>query len=182
MLVLLNGPPAAGKSSVARRWVENRPLALNLDLDQLWPLFGCWRDDPAATGSAVRELALAMCRAQLAAGRDVILPQLVARPEFLDQLAVIGGSAFRHIVLLPPLPVVRLRFTERPDHPVAERQQRSVDGVAGVEELYRGLVELVRERPDAEIMELSGREDLETVSGRLTATLANDPTESAQPG
>lgn len=33
MLVLLNGPPASGKSTIAQRLVDSRSLSLNLDID-----------------------------------------------------------------------------------------------------------------------------------------------------
>lgn len=33
MLILLNGPPARGKSTLAAHFVDHRQMALNLDLD-----------------------------------------------------------------------------------------------------------------------------------------------------
>jgi hypothetical protein len=33
ILILLNGPPASGKSTIAQRFVNTHPLALNLDID-----------------------------------------------------------------------------------------------------------------------------------------------------
>jgi predicted kinase len=67
-LVLLNGPPASGKSTLAARLVEGRSLALNLDIDVVRGLLGAWIDRPADAGLAARALAVSMARTHLTAG------------------------------------------------------------------------------------------------------------------
>ncbi len=170
LLILLNGPPGAGKSTLAQRWVAEHPLALNLDLDQLWLALGSWREDPHATGLAARELALAMAGAQLAADRSVIVPQYLGRPEFVDQLAELAGDRFRHLVLLPPLSVLSRRLEQRPSHPVAELGL----GHRGAGELTRLYDRLVRfaDETDATVITLAGNEDADCCYRLLTAALA----------
>lgn len=170
MLVLLNGPPASGKSTLAARWVEERPLALNLDLDRLWTMLGGWAADLTATGLAARELALAMARVQLDAGRDVIVPQYLGRPGFIDQLAAVGGSGFRHVVLLPPFEVVSARFHARTGHPVAAAGQANFSGPDELRTMYDRLVALARSRPDAEVVELAD-EPVDAVLAKLRSRL-----------
>lgn len=46
VLVVLNGPPASGKSTIAKRFVEARPLSLNLDVDVVRGMLGGWLNDP----------------------------------------------------------------------------------------------------------------------------------------
>lgn len=87
VLILLNGPPASGKSTIARRFVESRPLALDLDIDVVRGLLGGWLDDASASGSIARALALAMADSHLSAGFDVIVPQYLGRLGFIDELA-----------------------------------------------------------------------------------------------
>ena len=169
MLVLLNGPPAAGKSTVARRWVADRPLALNLDLDALWLMLGQWDADLTATGLAARDLGLAMCRVQLDAGRDVIVPQYLGRPEFIDQLAAVAGDGFRHVVLLPPFHVVEARFAGRTDHAVAVAGRSRFEGPDELRRMYDRLVELARMRPDAAVIELTGADTIDDASEKLRA-------------
>jgi predicted kinase len=76
-LILLNGPPGCGKSTLARRYVEDHPLALNLDIDRIRDLLGRWPDHPHQAGLAARAIALAAARAHLRAGHDVMIPQYV---------------------------------------------------------------------------------------------------------
>ena len=89
-LILLNGPPASGKSTLARRYGVDHPLALALDIDVVRSLLGGWLDDPEAAGVAARAMALAMAREHLRAGRDVVVPQFLARPQLPEQLELLA--------------------------------------------------------------------------------------------
>lgn len=85
-LILLNGPPGSGKSTLPQRYVDDRPLALNLDIDWLRGLLGQWRADAHSAGLLARAIALAAARVHLAAGHDVVVPQFLGRREFIRQL------------------------------------------------------------------------------------------------
>src|SRR6478735_5896771 len=87
MLIVLNGPPAAGKSTLARQYCVDHPLAFALDIDGIRHQLGRWRDQPAQAGLAARAIALAAARVHLTAGYDVVVPQLLAKPGFLTDLA-----------------------------------------------------------------------------------------------
>ena len=91
-LVLLNGPPASGKSTLAARYVRDHPLALNLDVDVIRGLLGRWIGRPLDAGLAARRLALSMAASHSGDGRDVIVPQFLARPEFIEQLEALAAS------------------------------------------------------------------------------------------
>ncbi|MGB6454440.1 MAG: AAA family ATPase [Streptosporangiaceae bacterium] len=115
-LILLNGPPAAGKSTLARMYADDHSLALNLDIDRLRAQLGRWREDRGAAGLAARRITLAAARAHLAAGHDVVVPQLVARLEFIEQLEVAAldsGAAFREVMLLDEQGSLRSRYRDR---------------------------------------------------------------------
>ncbi len=101
-LILLNGPPASGKSTLAGRLVSLRPLALNLDIDLVRGQLGQWLDRPADAGLAARALAIAMIDTHLGSGCDVVVPQLLARPDFIEQLEAVAaarGAEFVEIAL-----------------------------------------------------------------------------------
>lgn len=59
-LIVLNGPPAAGKSTMARRYADDHHLALCIDVDELRDRLGAWRQAPATAGLRARALATAM--------------------------------------------------------------------------------------------------------------------------
>jgi predicted ABC-type ATPase len=125
MLVLVNGPPGIGKSTIARRWVLDRPLALNVDIDNMRVLMGQWADHPESKRLA-RQLALAMIATHLDSGHDVVVPQMVSNPAFVARLRACAeetGAVFRHVALI-----------DTPDGAVARMQVRRSALRAGVAE------------------------------------------------
>ena len=102
VLVLLNGTPGIGKSTLARRLTEDRPLSLNVDIDEIRVRIGRWADHPQSKRMA-RQLAVGMIVSHLASGHDVVVPQMVSNPAFVDELrrcATEAGATFMHIALI----------------------------------------------------------------------------------
>ncbi len=115
-LVLLNGMPAAGKSTVAYRLVQRRPMALNLDIDIIRHQIGSWLSRPTEAGLAARAMARAMAEVHLSGGSDVVVPQFLGRPGFIEQLKEVAGAAdapFHHILLDVPLDQAAQVFERR---------------------------------------------------------------------
>lgn len=155
-LILLNGPPAAGKSSLARRYAAEHPLTLNLDLDLVRSLLGGWRDDWHAAGLLARELALAMAHTHLMAGHEVIVAQLVADPAYLDRLTALArelGVELREVVLLADRDELARRYADRAD-PASEL----VDGMPALDELSDRLLEVLARRPQVQVVRTDGSE------------------------
>ena len=117
MLLVINGAPGAGKSTLASRFASDDPLALILDIDSIRTQLGQWQEHDESKVVA-RDLAIALARAHLVAGHDVIVPQFLGRPEFRDRLALLAGEAgvrFVEVVLTADDAAIIERFQRRRD-------------------------------------------------------------------
>lgn len=172
-LVLLNGAPGSGKSTLARRFAEDHPLTLVLDVDQVRGMLGRWLDHPTEAGMLARELATAMARAQLQAGHDVLVPQYLARLDFvetLERLAVDLGIGFVELALLSDRDDVVRRFEHRsetscdPAHVQAAEIQRRSGGRPQLAATHDELLAVITARPATEA--------ITTVDGDIDGTYA----------
>lgn len=124
-LVLLNGPPGAGKSTLADSLAGRNAGLRALDVDVVKHALDSWPSDPQAAGLRARQLILAQVRTELDAGSSVVIGQYLARPEFPSQLAELAEQAsvrFVHVVLELPAEVLERRLWERRRSPTRTEQ------------------------------------------------------------
>ena len=152
-LILVNGPPGCGKSTIAARYVADHPLALALDVDDVRSRIGGWRERPEEAGLLARNAVLAAAGAHLAAGHDVVVPQYLGRPAFVERLAALAaetGAEFREVVLMTSRDEALRRFRERADP--------AKDGT-DLDAMYDRLVALLPHRPGARVISADGDAD-----------------------
>ncbi len=166
ILIVLNGPPGIGESTLARRYIEDHPMSLALEQDLVRGLLGGWRTRAKESGEAAHSLCLEMARSHLRAGHDVIVPQFIALPSYLDELAQVGAElAARHVelVLLDDAAASERRFHQRLDDPLwGEHQRVAAEFVAaagGYVHQYQRLIDGLAGRNAVEIPSVDG--DLE---------------------
>ncbi len=181
-LILLNGPPASGKSTLARRFVETAPLALCLDIDVVRSMLGAWIDAPDDSGHHARSLALAMAETHLRAGHDVIVPQFLGRTDFIDQLSNAANKAqatFVETALWLDRQTAIAAFADRRQSP---SDQTHHDAAALVDrsehadpvgEMYDRFVQVVKSRPSTRRVEVV-RGDVDNTFKRLREALDID--------
>ncbi len=161
-LLHLNGPPGIGKSTIARRFVDEHHGVLNCDIDVLRSLIGGWSDDFGTAGALIRPAALAMIEAYLANEHDVVLPQMLLDPLELarfEACAHRAGADFVERFLMDDVEAAVSRFGRRgqaaPSDPWHDRVREIVAANGGDDELrrcHRALERLLAERPTAQVV------------------------------
>jgi predicted kinase len=180
-LILLNGPPAIGKSTLAQRYVDEHPLALNLDLDSVRRMLGAWEQHPIEAGLLARAMTLEMARVHLGAGHEVVIPQYLGRPQFLQQAEQVAGQLgvpFAEFVLMDGRDNAVRRFAERTDAAVTTAHVEAgllierLGGRPALEAMYDRLLLVLSHRPQAKV--IPSREDaIDETYAELSKRLAD---------
>ncbi|HOQ53677.1 MAG TPA: AAA family ATPase [Micropruina sp.] len=183
-LILLNGPPRVGKSTLAARYADLHPGTLCLDIDSLHYLIGGWRDIGAQVHDLLRPLALAMTHTHLAGGNDVIVPQYVADPDAVaafELLAHRTGATFCEVVLMSTRDEAIERFADRPDDTEwAAHNRRLVADLGGPEFLgamHDRLADHLGRRPRSIVIE-SRRDAIDDTFADLLRAVGDQPSPS----
>ena len=168
-LILVNGAPASGKSTLARRYVDDHDRAALVEVDTLRMTLPNWEKDEA-TRLAARDLAGAAVVEHLGAGRDVVMAQYFGRLGYivlLEDVAREHGATFVEVILATDAALAIDRFrarrramTERGElHP--ERDIADADVEAFILDAVDRLTRLPTARPESRIIpvELEASED-----------------------
>lgn len=115
VLLLINGAPGVGKSTLAQRYADDHPLALIIDIDSIRTHLGQWTDVDESKLVA-RDLAVALARAHLLDAHDVVVPQYLGRPEFRERLQLLATEtdvAFMEVLVTDDADRITQRFRAR---------------------------------------------------------------------
>ncbi|HSX36695.1 MAG TPA: AAA family ATPase [Patescibacteria group bacterium] len=102
-LLLINGNPGMGKSTLAQRYVDEHPMALNADVDLMWHMIGQWQSSRPESDRLKFKYAQELAGLHLADGYDVIVPSLIESAEIcaaFEQIAQTHRAVFKEFALL----------------------------------------------------------------------------------
>jgi predicted kinase len=178
-LILINGPPASGKSTLARRYVDDHERAALVEFDELRMTLPNWEKDEA-TRLVARELAGAEVIEHLGAGRDVVTAQYFGRLGYivlLEDMAREHGATFIEVILATSeaLAIDRFRGRRREmielgvRHP--ERDIADADVEAFIVDAVERLTRLPTARPQSRIVPVVPEASKDEVYRRLLSVL-----------
>jgi predicted kinase len=178
-LILVNGPPASGKSTLARRYVDDHDRAALVEVDALRMTLPNW-DKDEGTRLVARELAGAAVVEHLCAGRDVVMAQYFGRLGYivlLDDLAREHGAMFVEVILAAGAALAIDRFRARrramiergERHP--ERDIADADIEAFIFDAVDRLTRLPAVRPESRIVPVALEASEDEIYHRLLSVL-----------
>jgi len=178
VLLLINGAPGVGKSTLAQRYADDHALALIVDIDDIRRHLGRWADVQESKLVA-RDLAIALAEHHLRRGHDVIVPQFLGRPDFRERLrglaATVGTSFVEVIITDDPATVVE-RFRTRRNmhaltgsaHPEAEVVEESIEN-----DVRDAMARLLRDATDRDVPVISLAAGMEAALIALVGQVAS---------
>lgn len=160
-LVLINGAPGVGKSTLAQRLAQTRPMSLALDIDAIRYAIGGWQEQMPASGLAACRLAAAMAAEHLSSGHNVIVSQYLGQVVFISELESLArkvGAEWHEIVLEIDAEALAERLRKRRLTP--DRTEHVINnGLAGPEDapsFVDSMKALLLKRPAAVRIDASG--------------------------
>ena len=101
-LILINGFAGSGKTTIARKYIDEHPLAMVIEGDELIVNIGHWLENEPETRKAVFALIKSMLGTYLSTGHDVVLPYLVTNATDVNEFERVAkdkGADFYEFVL-----------------------------------------------------------------------------------
>lgn len=105
-LILLNGPPGIGKSTLSRRYADEHAPALNIDVDRLRDSVGQWQANQEVSMVQRYKFAYAMAEIHLNDGYDVAVADTIQDIQVCERFEAIAagcGALLCEVVLIAPL-------------------------------------------------------------------------------
>lgn len=160
-LILLNGPLGVGKSTLAKRYAQQHPLAVAIDIDEVRFLIGSFREFPEQSLQMAFEMAASIGRVALRRGHDIAVAQILTKPaqfELFEELADQTSAKLHEILLYTEKEAAIGRFVLRGRQkgwPLGYKPDGLIGrngGLVRVAEKYDEMLHLAKNRPQTKII------------------------------
>lgn len=102
-LILLDGFAGSGKTTIAKRYIDEHPLALVVEGDTIIVNIGQWEAHEDEARALMFEITKSLARTHLTSGNDVILPYLLTKPDntaTFEAIAHEAGATYHEVIIL----------------------------------------------------------------------------------
>jgi predicted kinase len=151
-LILLDGFAGVGKTTLAKRYVADHPLALDLEGDEIIVMLGQWLSREAEARELLFGLGKAMIITHLQSGHDVVVPCLPTNVEHqraFEDIAKSTGAQFFEVILVTEREEAIQRLLKRGTWGEEGTDPLTEADLPVVEKLYDDMDRTLTERPDA---------------------------------
>ncbi len=151
-LILLDGFAGVGKTTLAKRYVADHPLAMDLEGDEIIVMLGQWLKHEDKARELLFELGKAMVATHLASGHDVVVPCLPTNAEHqqaFEDIARSDGAQFFEVVLVAEREEAIQRLLKRGTWGEEGTDPLTEADLPIIEKLYDDMDRTLAERPNA---------------------------------
>lgn len=157
--ILLNGFAGAGKSTIARRYITDHPLAFVVEGDELIVNLGGWLEREDEARELVYEMIKSLLAIHLSKGHDVVLPYLVTDnyhiKEF-ESIATNTSATFYNFLLFNEKEVAMQRLMERGTWGEAGTDPLDEKDMPEIERLYDAMEQQLEYQDRVIVIDQSG--------------------------
>ena len=150
-LIILNGFSGSGKSTIAQKYIEEHPLAMNVEGDEIMAMIGGWKSHYAAARKCIFPITKALISTHLNNGYDVVVPYLLvdsSQTAEFELLAEKLGVKYFEIMLANNKGEAIGRLMERGRWGEEGLPKLTKKDIPHIEDLYDRMVKATAERPN----------------------------------
>ena len=155
-LILLHGFAGVGKSTIAKRYIDEHPLALDIEGDRLIVMLGQWLAHEAEARTIVFEHTKSLAATHLSLGKDVVITYLLtdaAHAEAFETLAKDHGADYVEVLLSVERDQAISRLLKRGTWGEEGLDPLTEKDLPAIEEVWGTMVAAIKKRPHSIVVQ-----------------------------